>query len=171
MEKYKKYIIRTNFRNILLELCNFENNQIIISFNDKIKDVISAIHDTTMIDFNYDDVVDNNSFLLKAYIYNLTSLTKINDIKIISFCGDTFSNIDISEIEITNTISHLIENLNIVRNAIISNKIPNMKKSAACSTCLYKKHCDIKDTVKKTTNKVGYKTKNQPIKLKNNFIL
>jgi len=174
LEEYKKYIIKTNYRNILLELCNFENAQTIINFDNKIKDIIYAIQKNTMIDFNCDNFLREDIFKLKAIIYNTTkdNNEKIKFIKIISFIGNNFDEFMITDIVISDNDIRLLEKLNILRNSINIKNIPDCDNKS-CYKCLHTNFCDIKQVniEEKIPVKLksGYTTNIQP-KLRNTFL-
>ena len=173
---YKNYIQKINFRNMLLELCNFERNQIIINFKNKIKDIIPVIQDGVMIDFIYGGTVNEKIYKLKAFIYNQNNETNlIKYIKIILIL-DNFDDIKIINIKIDDNDDHLIERLNILRNYIHTKNIPNIEYDCEiCKKCLYFKYCvdknnttsqDISQDISKDNISDGKKI----IKLRNTFM-
>jgi hypothetical protein len=180
LHEYKDYLIKTNFRNILLEICNFENNQIIINHKNKIKDIISAIQNNIMIDFNCNSSLNIDSFMLKAVIYNIGKDLgdKLKFIKIISF-GNSFDDISITELEVC-TSSVLLEKLNLLRNNINTKNIPNITTNVKnCGSCMYKKFCDDKKETVTSKKVVKEKTsiknsdlddKKAVVKLRNKFL-
>jgi len=172
------YLMRTNFRNILLEVCNFENNQIIISYKDKIKDIIPAIQNNIMIDFNCRDDINNDTFLLKTVIYNRNRdfKDKIKSIKIVSF-GESFNDVSLIDLEVDINDKTLLEQLNILRNRLNTKNIPDMTSDKnKCKGCLYKKFCNTKKIqtnkkVDKQIKKLTIVDKKKPVKLRNTFLL
>jgi len=174
------YLMRTNFRNVLMEICNFENNQIIVNYKDKIKDIIPAIQNNIMIDFNCYDCLNTKTFLLKAVIYNINKdfKDKIKFIKIISF-GNSFDDISLLDLEVNVNDNLILEQLNILRNRLNTKNIPDMTSNIDhCIGCLYKKYCNMKEIqiIKKDEKKIEKKkitivSKKKPVKLKNTFLL
>jgi len=171
-----QYLIKTNFRNILLELCNFENNQIIINYKDKIKDIIPAVNNNIMIDFNCDNIIIDDIFILKAIIYNQQKdfNRKIKFIKVISF-GKSFDDISISELIVDENSFKLIEKLNVLRNHIQTKNLPKeTENKEQCINCLYRKFCNVKKLETTIKQKIivdeNKSTEKQPIKLRNTFL-
>jgi len=170
-----RYLMKTNFRNILLELCNFEKNQIFINYNDKIKDMIPAIQNNIMIDFNCYDFLNKDIYLLKAIIHNNKKDfgDKIKIVKIISF-GNTFDDIKIDEFDISSDDIKILEQLNILRNKLNVKNIPNMTSNDNnCIGCQYKKFCDTKEI--KLEKKIKIKkpdgtSEKKYVKLRNTFL-
>jgi len=172
-----RYLMKTNFRNILLEICNFENNQIIINYKNKIKDIIPAIQNNIMIDFNCYDIMNTDIYLLKAIIYNNSKEfdDKIKFIKIISF-GDSFDDISLTELEIHHNDDTILEQLNILRNRLNIRNIPDKTSDLdKCIGCFYKKFCSEKNIQinkkKEKIKKITIVEKKQPVKLRNTFLL
>ena len=176
---YIDYLIKTNFRNILLELCNFENNQIVINYKDKIKDIIPAIQNNIMIDFNCYNILNTNIYLLKAIIYNSGKeiKEKIKSIKVVSF-GESFNDLFLTDLDVDFDNNVLLEQLNILRNNLNTKRIPDKTShTEKCKWCLYQKYCNIKENqiIKKNEKtkikKITIIDKKKPIKLRNTFLL
>jgi hypothetical protein len=143
IDNYIKYIKKLNFKNIIIELSNFKNNNIFLNYKNKIKDFIPVIQDNILIDFFYNNIeFDENVYKLKALIHNLDLdiSEKIKQIKVIKI-GDSFTDVDIINLNFNKddiSLFKKIEKLNIV---IKSRNIPDKEISENCINCLYSKIC------------------------------
>jgi len=138
--EYKKHIQKVLFKNIILDLSNFKENNIFIEYDNKIKDFIPIIQDNILIDFVCNSSTNYDVFRLKALLFNLSNNNKIENIKAIKF-NNSFFELEIIDIPFNHKNNDLIKLLKILENYIKKQQKPKKIITNDCEYCLYKKVC------------------------------